>query len=197
MRVDCQPCRSKRNALRYCSKEDLKLYTNCKASDLHINYRLHKWASSVSSFKFTDPFVVEHRHQYNFLKKYFEDHKKMNVTDFDGYRLFCGRQYNGWHEDVCNWWNEWMRILMDGKKVIKRKQLFLFGPTNIGKTSVWENLVGKKNMKFVFYPGVGNFFMQGFDLSYHKFIVFEEFDVDFYPTHMVKDYLRVSLLLTL
>ena len=43
MRVDCQQCRSHKSALKYCSKKDLKLYTNCKISDLHINYRLHKW----------------------------------------------------------------------------------------------------------------------------------------------------------
>lgn len=186
MKVDCQPCRSKRSALKYCSKEDRDLLTNVKTSELHMNYRLHVWASNANSFKFTDPFVVEHRHQFNFLKKYFEDHKKLNAKSFGGYRQFVGPQYNGWHEAVCSWWNEWMTILDEGKKVVKRRQLYLSGPTNVGKTTVWESLVGKANMKFVFYPGVGNFFMQGFDPTYHKYIVFEEFDISFYPVSMLK-----------
>lgn len=186
MRIDCQPCRSKRNAVKYCSKEDRDLLTNIKTSELHMNFRLHMWASQTNSFKFTDPFVVEHRHQYNFLKKYFEDHKKLNAKTFGGYRQYVGPQFNGWHEAVCSWWNEWMRILSYNKRVIKRRQLYLSGPTNVGKTTVWETLVGKSNMKFVFYPGVGNFFMQGFDPAYHKYIVFEEFDLSFYPVSMLK-----------
>lgn len=101
------------------------------------------------------------------------------------FKHYYGEVFEGWHEAVVTWYNEWCSILCENKKIIKRK-LYLYGPTNVGKTSVIEKLIGKANLKFVFYPGVGQFFMQGFDPSYHKFIVFEEFDVDFYPVNMLK-----------
>lgn len=41
-------------------------------------------------------------------------------------------------------------------------------------------------MKFVFYPGVGKFFMGGFDVMFHKVIVFEEFDIRFYKGSFLK-----------
>lgn len=68
---------------------------NVKTSDLHINYRLHDWASQVLSFKFTDPFIVKHRDQYNYLKKYDEDHKKLNAKYFTGYKKYVGRDHDG------------------------------------------------------------------------------------------------------
>ena len=58
--LDVQPCRSKRNALIYVSKEDKNLITNAKTSALHFNYRVYMWAKSVSVFQHTDPFVVQH-----------------------------------------------------------------------------------------------------------------------------------------
>ena len=64
--LDVQPCRSKKTALIYISKEDRQLLTNVKTSALHFNYRVHMWAKSVSVFRNTDPFVVQHRHKYNF-----------------------------------------------------------------------------------------------------------------------------------
>lgn len=109
----------------------------------------------------------------------------MNIASFIGYRHYYGQVYAGWHDAVVTWYNEWCFILNEKKNCI-RKQLYLSGPTNVGKSTVIEKLIGKSNLKFVFYPGVGNFFMQGFDPSYHKFIVFEEFDVDFYPINMLK-----------
>lgn len=79
-----------------------------------------------------------------------------------------------------------MRVIREGKKVIKKRQLYLWGPSNVGKSSLVESLIGKVNMKFVFYPGVGKFFMQGFDPYFHKFFLFEEFKLHFYPVNMLK-----------
>lgn len=41
-------------------------------------------------------------------------------------------------------------------------------------------------MKYAFYPGVGKLFMQGFDPFYHKVIIFEEFNIQFYKYSFLK-----------
>lgn len=57
---------------------------------------------------------------------------------------------------------------------------------NVGKSSLIEKLIGKRNMKFVYYPGIGQFFMQTFDQHYRQVIVFEEFNLRFYKSSFLK-----------
>ena len=45
--LDVQPCRSKRNALKYILKEGKHLYFHCKVSDLNVYYRCLDWCSRV------------------------------------------------------------------------------------------------------------------------------------------------------
>lgn len=40
--------------------------------------------------------------------------------------------------------------------------------------------------EILFFPGVGNFFMQGFNQYVHKLIIFEEFCIEYYPLSMLK-----------
>lgn len=74
--IDIQPCRSKKSCLKYVSKEDIYLITNVKTSSLHFNYRCYEWACNAKKFDCTDPFVVEHRFNYKFLERYYNDLKK-------------------------------------------------------------------------------------------------------------------------
>lgn len=45
-----QTVKSKRNVLKYISKEDVELITNVKSSLLHFNCRCYEWASGISKF---------------------------------------------------------------------------------------------------------------------------------------------------
>lgn len=177
--IDVQACRSKKTCLKYITKEDVNCYYNCKLSSLHFNKRVYEWAKSRNRFLHTDPFVVEHRFCYRYLKKYFDDFKKKNSV-FDGFSV-CMQINLGWAYDCAIWWNNKIN-----SNVIKDKQLYLWGPSNVGKSTLIERLILRKNLKFVFYPGVGKFFMQGFDINYHKIIVFEEFDIKYYCLSMLK-----------
>lgn len=56
----------------------------------------------------------------------------------------------------------------------------------MGKSTFVELLIGRQNLKYIFYPGVGKFFMQGFQVDVHKIIVFEEFNMTFYHANMLK-----------
>lgn len=49
-----------------------------------------------------------------------------------------------------------------------------------------EKLVGKSNLKYAYFPGVGKFFVQSSDPHFHKFIIFEEFNYRFYQPSFLK-----------
>lgn len=76
--IDVQPCRSSKSCIIYISKEDVHLLTNIKTSELNFFYRAYKWAINTHKFECTDPFVVQHRFNYKFLERYFNDFKKEN-----------------------------------------------------------------------------------------------------------------------
>lgn len=179
-RVDCQPCKSRRSCLKYISKEDTQLLTNIKVSSLHFNYRVYCWARSTSTFKYTDPFVVEHRFCYRFLKQYFDD-----FLFHEGNKFKCLYRaehcFHNWTLECVIWWNKYFNSF-----VVKRPCLYLYGPSNVGKSTFIEMLIGKNNLKYVFYPGVGKFFMQGFRSDFHKVILFEEFDIKYHCVNMLK-----------
>lgn len=65
--LNIQACRSAKSCKRYVSKEDIKLISNCKVSDLYNHYRVYKWAMQTPYFRYNAPFVVEHRFCYRFL----------------------------------------------------------------------------------------------------------------------------------
>lgn len=180
LRIDVQPCRSKKSVLKYISKEDVNLLTNIKVSSLHFNYRLYNWAKNTEVYSLLDPFVVEHRNCYRFVKQYFDDFKFKDSNNFNMFRkrFIC---YMNWTVDVCMWWNRYCNDF-----VVKRPCLYLYGGSNVGKSSFVESLIGESLMKYVFYPGVGKFFMQGFRVGYHRLILFEEFDIKFYPIALLK-----------
>lgn len=134
--VDVRPCRSKKACLKYISQEDIWLYTNVKVSSLHFNYRCYNWAKNIRKFDHTHPFVTEHRFCYKFLKNYYEDFVKNSVGKFGGLREFNGTVYKNWMLDVVSWWNECVRAIQYDMWGTKRKQLYIFGNTNVGKSTL-------------------------------------------------------------
>lgn len=56
----------------------------------------------------------------------------------------------------------------------------MYGDTSLGKSTAIENIVMKDNESFVFYPGVGPFFLHGLRNESHKIIVFEDFNPNVY-----------------
>lgn len=54
--------------------------------------------------------------------------------------------------------------------------MYLWGESNVGKSCLVENVIGKGMMKYVFEVGDGRFAFDGLRHDYHKIILFEEFD---------------------
>lgn len=179
LHFDLQACRSKKTVLKYITKEDRVPLYNCKMSMLHFNYRSYVWAKYAKRFSCEDPFVQEHRFCYKYLERLFADVKCVEMGQCVLKPLSYFSTY--WTFQCVKWWNE--KIC---KSVHKSKQLFLYGNSNVGKTTFVELLIGRVNLKYVFYPGVGKFFMQGYREGFHKIIVFEEFNGKFHCMSMLK-----------
>lgn len=179
-RIDVQACRSRRNCLIYISKEDVNLLTNISRSKLNFNYQCYWWARESSFFDVTHPFVLKNRHCYKFLERVFAQ-VKMDVSN----KFVCLRPmfscYMNWTMDVCVWWNTWY-----DRFKLKRPALYLYGPSNCGKSTFIERIIGLDNMPYVFLPDVGKFFMQSFEVNYHRVILFEEFEYKFAVTSLLK-----------
>lgn len=179
--IDVQAVKSKKSVLNYISKEDRDLYTNVKTSDLNFYYQMVCWARSTPVFKFNDPFVARNRHSWQYLKRAHADFQVDFGRVFVEFRPVISA-YGNWSLEVADWWNK--RINPSG--VTKRLQLYLYGPSNTGKSTWVENCIGRDNLMYCFYPGVGKFFMQDFRPDFHKVIVFEEFEYKFHCLGMLK-----------
>lgn len=175
---DIQSVRSPKSTIKYISKEDLKLITNLKVSLLHFNYRVHKWAVRNDEFRFDHHFVVEHRNCYRFLQSYYSQHLDFRVKIETGpLPLYCVAD---WANEVVEWFNTFVM-----SKGLKRKQLYLYGPTNTGKSQLID-LILSQYCDRVYYPDVGKFFMNGFRKGFHQVILFEEFNYQYHILDMIK-----------
>lgn len=177
---DVQPCKSKKSVLKYITKEDKSPYSNLRSSLFHFNYRVFKWANNAPVFRCTDDFVVEHRNYYKFLERYYYENKQNILRPFNGFNMNVN-VHHGWPLLVAQWFRESCY-----KYEPKAKMLYLHGVSNTGKTTFIEELIGKQNMDFVFYPGSGKFAYQSLRCDFHKIILFEEFDWIYVVKSMLK-----------
>lgn len=178
--LDVQSCRSKKSTLKYITKEDRNPFFNCKLSETHINYQMYIWALHNPVFEFTHPFVQQHRNNYKFLQSFHSEMQFKKVSKFLGFKK-VEIVNDCWAMIVGEWWNKNI-----GFRALKQKQLYIYGQSNCGKTTLVEKLIGRNNMKFVFYPGTGHFFMQGLQVDFHQIIVFEEFEISHYFSSYLK-----------
>lgn len=180
-RIDIQSCRSRRNVVKYITKEDKQIYhLNIHFSEFNFYYQAYVWACNAVRFDFSDPFVVAHRNNYIFLQNYYVEVRRQLKKTFTGF-LPCHTSFSNWSLEVAIWWNS---KIVDNTK--KSKNLYLRGLSNVGKSSYIESLIGKDNLDFVFYPSVGKFAYGDFDPCYHKIILFEEFSWKFHVLSMLK-----------
>lgn len=187
-KFDILPCRSTRNVLKYITKEDYEPYYNCSSSKFHFNFLAHKWAVDNPVFRYDHPFVLNHRNCYRFLISFHQEVRK-KLSDTGCFFERISESYLGWPLLVATWWNS--IIKKSGQR--KRRMLYLYGDSNVGKSTYIENLIGLDNLKYVFYPGVGKFFMQDFDVHYHKVVLFEEFEYKFCVPSFLKRLLEGRL----
>lgn len=123
---------------------------------------------------------MKYRFNYSYLQKYHSDHWS-HISEFNEF-IQCPLVFPlcSWAQDAVDWWNEW--ISTTGPR---RKQLYLWGPTSVGKTTLIEKIM---NIPYdsIYLPDVGKFMMAGFRPDVHKLILFEEFNLTYYHEDLLK-----------
>lgn len=101
-------------------------------------------------FEISDPFVTFHRNSYVFLEKLHARIRKslVNMISLQPYKI--NKRFGNWRDRVVDWFNDWV---INGF-VHKKKQLFLHGKQDTGKTSFISYLFGNNYLSIGI--GLGN-----------------------------------------
>lgn len=169
--VNVQNVRSKRNVLKYITKEDEAPLFNCRESLLAFSYRAKAWARRTPSFSFRDPFVLEHFNKYRLLQ---ELHKETVYSKKRMGLIFQkpSEWYVGWGMQVFNWFYD---AFGNGKGCYRpTKALYLFGPPGYGKSYLVEELERVIGIQRVYMPIPGKYFMGDFRQRFYELVLFEE-----------------------
>lgn len=140
-----QTVRNERNYLKYITKSDsTPLFKGISESSLSFFYNALQWAENTREFDFCDPFVLNHPQYYKLLEQV---HSSVNIKRRISsilplqpyYQPLLEIQAGSWQAKVIEWWNDW---IVNGYRH-KKKQLFLWGGSNTGKTTFIRKLIKK------------------------------------------------------
>lgn len=188
------------HVIKYICKEDWR--PMCKGVlDRHLSFvsRAVRWALRTPVFKHYDPFVLGHPQWYKLLKCLHTDVRskieERGTRELRKYIIQEGEQLTSWQLKVVQFWNDWVENGFHPKK----RQLYLWGPSNTFKTSFIHNLLSRTiNLpedeeddyeRFVFTPVPNDpkFAYQGFESQLHKVVVGDEFH---FPEYNINDFKR-------
>lgn len=166
--LDVQSVRSRRNVLKYITKEDTEAVFNCRVGELSFAYRSYHWAKSTRTFRFSDPFVLEHPQYYRVLRELHQEvacrspclvPNKCIVEEFwPGWAMECLLQV--------------YRQLWSGEF----RALYVYGRPGVGKTFTIQCVFKALGLLSVFMPVPGTFFFGDFNPGHYDCVMFEEWD---------------------
>lgn len=197
-------CRNEMNALKYVTKSDSSpIYKGINVNMFSFYHQSINWAKSTDKYKATDPHVLSHPQYYNLLKEVVDDtHSaklEVNKPKLLSYTINLSRLVK-WQIEVVDWWNEWINEPYQHK----RKQLYLHGPSNVGKTTFIRNLL-KNCMAFnepvediddlledyIFCPTPNEpkYAYEDYQPDVHQICLIDEFDIKEYRPCDLKKFL--------
>lgn len=144
---DSQPCKNRNNVIKYITKEDMyPMFINVDTAKFSFAYRARQWASTTERYKESDPFVLAHPQYYKLLQSVHACLHEVKTGDLERHQddfeyLLTIPQ---WKQEVIKWWNDWI----DNGWTHKKKQLYLFGASNTGKTYFIQNEILKNKMAY-------------------------------------------------
>jgi len=201
-RVLVEKCKSQKSWIKYITKEDSQpLLKGVDIRALSFYCLAIDWARNTPQFKFSDPFVLNHP-QYFRLLEYVHRcvRSRMNAIDSPAvspYFYVMNANNDHWQFSVLRWWNDW---IMNGW-VHKKQQLYLYGPSNTGKTTFVHKLLSKcmasnqmndsdeymyEQQIYQPLPNEPRYAFQDYDADYHKIVKIDEFDIREYKVCELK-----------
>lgn len=210
-----QTIRNQDNYLKYITKFDTNpIFAGINENRLSFYYNSIKWAQNTSKFDYTDPHVLNHPQYYKLLEKvHTRIQAQKKQTKIVPLRPFLDEideeKQRSWQGIVIQWWNDW---IINGYEH-KKKQLYLWGKSNAGKTTFILNLIkacmkpletedNRRNeiQEDVDYdldeyceqqimrptPKDKRFAWQDFDTNLHRIVIIDEFDFGDYDVTDLK-----------
>jgi hypothetical protein len=172
--ANVQSVRSRRNVLRYITKEDERPYFNCGSGELSFYYRAHEWARSTPTFRVSDSFVMEHPQYYRLLREVFNEINDRSARSKHDVHL------------PRSWWPNWgMDVLLqvfDQCRCRSWKGLYLYGLPGIGKSFMVKACLDALGLSRVYMPVPCSFFFGEFRKDLFDCVLFEEWDFDLFKT---------------
>lgn len=198
-----ESCRSEKTWLKYITKQDADpLVKGIEFDKLSFYCKAIQWARNTRTFDVKDPFVMGYPQFYKLLELVHKSvRSQIHIDQITALRPFFytfNQGENNWHRLVIEWWNDWV---VNGW-THKKKQLYLYGASNTGKTTLIHRILssclnplkqGEEEEEFLYermiycpMPNEPKYAMQNYDQRMHKLIVIDEFDISQYQVNDLK-----------
>ena len=182
------------NYLKYITKYDRDpLRKGISYNQLSFYCRTIQYAERCSEYDPAHPFVLNHPQYHNLIRQVVDSvQRKQNRMHKRPFREFApaeGEHLQEWQLEVVAWWNDWVR----NGYVHKKRQLYLFGPSNTGKTSFIHRILSTcinspgeqdayayESQVFRPTPNDAQFAWQEFNKDQFSLCVVDEFDIKDY-----------------
>jgi hypothetical protein len=163
--INIQNVKSKRNVLKYITKEDKDAYFNCTEASLSY-YRARAWSTRTRTFRYDDPFVLEYPQYYRLLS---ELHREVAIRSNGNKPTYkCPEM----------WWPGWcMSVLLSMVKKIRGRMwqsVYIYEPSGVGKTFIVKECFRCLGISNIYMPVPGRFFFGDFQPRFYDCVLFEE-----------------------
>ena len=186
--------------LRYITKQDCKpLIKGIPSERLSFYYQSIEWAENTPTYRAADPFVLSHPQYYRLLSEvHYNVHREKRASSLRRLRpiLYVVPEHLSWQDEIVLWWND---FVVNGHEH-KKKQLFLYGESNVGKTFFVNQLLANcinspdeldrhhpnydfnrfQAQTFKPTPNDFKFAWQSFSKDEHNVVYIDEFDITEY-----------------
>jgi hypothetical protein len=193
--------REKNYIIQITNRDINPLHKGVNIGDFSFSCRALHWAQISKKFKYKDSFVLENSSRLKFLKQL---HNEIEMDQLDTENVnhlnrfdinnpfsheFAPLVYSNWANECIEWLNDWI----DNGRTRKDNQLYLYGDSNIGKTTFIKHLLttafGKNEYhRQIFGPTPNEFkyAWQSFNKDLHKIVVIDEFETSNFSTSDLK-----------
>ena len=158
-------------------------YDNIDNTHLGMVQNAHEWikdqaliTNDFSEIR-PDQFMLRHKKQQPTLKDMFNDYIKQSLVQFKLKKVVLPA-FGDWRDEVASWFNSWIESGIDRK--FKLPQLYLFGPSNSGKTTFVNEVLFRGIPKDVIFKPIQSkniFSWAEFRHDVHAIVNMNEFNI--------------------